>query len=102
MEGSCPDNLGQGADGVGAEVEWGCTTGTAGYRRHSGGPDYQHKQTLEFSLVNPRNNGEMFSASSGATIWWLHKWMKYPNYDQYASTSERSRNDSRVHLTLSD
>lgn len=80
-KGSCPDYLGHGAGGVGAEVGL--------YNRDSWmpdtfwWPDHQHKKMIEFTLFNPKTNAQLFSARSSVPIWWSHKWMKFPSYDQY-------------------
>ena len=87
-KGSCPDYLGHGAGGVGAEV--GLYNRDAWLPKTFWWPDYQHKKTMSFTLVNPKTNAQFFSASSSVPIWWLHKWMKFPSYDQYVIDQNRN------------
>lgn len=80
-KGSCPDYLGHGAGGVGAEV--GLYNRDAWLPDTFWWPDHQHKKMIEFTLFNPKTNAQLFSARSTVPIWWSHKWMKFPSYDQY-------------------
>lgn len=87
-KGSCPDYLGWTGSpgGVGAEVGI--------YNRDSSQPhllwwpDNQHEKLIDFTLFNPVTTQVFFSASSSAPIWWLHKWMKFPSYDQYVKDQQ--------------
>jgi hypothetical protein len=45
-------------------------------------PDYNHKKTISFSLVNPITKEEFFSAGP-ENVWWRHKWMTAPSYAEY-------------------
>jgi hypothetical protein len=45
-------------------------------------PDYNHKKSISFSLINPITNEEFFSACS-SNVWWLHKWMTISSYKEY-------------------
>ena len=79
-KGSCPDAAGHGAGGVGAEVGL--------YNRDTfqpgvWWPDHEHKKMIEFTLFNPVTTGVFFTDDTAVPIWWSHKWMKFPSYDQY-------------------
>ncbi len=82
-KGSCPDYLGQGAGGVGAEV--GIYNRDGWFPDIFWWPDFQHEKLIDFTLINPVTAAPFFSASSPVPIWWSHKWMKFPSYDQYRS-----------------
>ena len=34
-------------------------------------------------MINPVTAGVFFTDDNPGPIWWAHKWMKYPSYDQY-------------------
>ncbi len=87
-KGSCPDYLGHSAGGVGAEV--GLYNRDAWLPDTFWWPDYDHKKAIGFMLFNPKTNAELFSASSSVPIWWSHKWMKFPSYDQYVRDQNRN------------
>jgi hypothetical protein len=87
-KGSCPDYLGHGAGGVGAEV--GLYNRDAWLPDAFWWPDYQNKKHISFTLINPKTNAEFFSAASSVPIWWSHKWMKFPSYDQYVRDQNRN------------
>jgi hypothetical protein len=86
-KGLCPDYLGRGPGGIGAEV--GLYKRDRWLPKKFWWPDYHHKQVIEFSLMNPKANDEFFSAGGKGKIWWLHKWMKADSYAQYM----KARND---------
>lgn len=80
-KGWCPDYLGQGAGGVGAEV--GIYNRDGWFPGAFWWPDYQHEKRIEFTLINPVTAGVFFTDDNPGPIWWAHKWMKFPSYDQY-------------------
>jgi hypothetical protein len=82
-KGSCPDFFGwaESPGGVGAEV--GLYVRDPWMPHLMWWPLYLYKQMIEFTLINPVTGVPFFSASSPNPIWWSHKWMKFPSYDQY-------------------
>ena len=97
-KGSCPDYLGHGAGGVGAEVGLynrdGWFPGTFWW------PDHQHEKMINFTLINPVTTAPFFSASSPVPIWWSHKWMKFPSYDHYRIDQNNNVPASTQHYIL--
>ncbi len=80
-KGFCPAYMPGLPGGIGAEVgiyfkNWipGCWW-----------PDFQHKKNISYTLVNPVTKEEFFSAGP-ENVWWLHKWMTVPSYEEYKKT----------------
>jgi len=80
-KGSCPDYLLQLAGGVGAEV--GLYNRDMGLPHWFWWPDHQHQKMIEFTLFNPVTTAPFFTDTNPGPIWWSHKWMTFPSYDQY-------------------
>lgn len=80
-KGTCPNYLGMGPGGVGAEV--GLYNRDINLPTTYWWPDYQHKKIIEFTLFNPVTTAPFFSAPTTVPIWWAHKWMAVSSYDRY-------------------